>query len=173
MSSTALLPSSSEAITAPPAGSGPWLRWLPVLVWAAFISWFSTGAFSAHSTNHYIDPILRLLFGELTGAQFRFAHAVVRKSAHLTEYGILAILLCRAMTVPHARVTASVVVRAVLLCALYACVDEFHQTFVPDRTGSPIDVLVDTSGASIATALIAWWRGMRSPPDAERARAAR
>ena len=173
MSSTALSPSSSEAITAPPAGSGPWLRWLPVMVWAAFISWFSTGAFSAHSTNHYIDPILRLLFGELTGAQFRFAHAVVRKSAHThrvrdaRDPALPGDDRCRRARHGVGGGPRRAAVRA------YACVDEFHQTFVPDRTGSPIDVLVDTSGASVATALIAWWRGMRSPPDAERARAAR
>jgi VanZ family protein len=30
---------------------------------------------------------------------------------------------------------------------IFAAVDEFHQTFVPSRTGSVYDVLVDYSGA--------------------------
>ena len=37
-----------------------------------------------------------------------------------------------------------------VLCFLYACSDEFHQLFVPDRAGLFTDVLVDTAGAVIA-----------------------
>ncbi len=147
---------------APRTGPGALWRWIPVLVWAGFISWFSTGAFSAHSTNHYIDPVLRFLFGELSAQQFRVAHTVVRKSAHFLEYSVLAILLCRALTAPHARITAAVMVRAIVICALYAAADEIHQTFEPDRTGSPIDVLIDASGAVIATLVTTWWRALRS-----------
>ena len=134
-------------------------------MWAACISWFSTGAFSAHSTNHYIDPVLRFFFGDLTPQEFRFAHSVVRKSAHFIEYAVLAVLLCRALTDPGARITRGVVLRAIALCTLYASADEFHQTFETDRTGSPWDVVVDTVGAAVATFTIAWWRSIRAPRD--------
>lgn len=134
-------------------------RWLPVVVWACVISWFSTDAFSARSTNSYIDPVLRFFFGELTPAGFRFAHSIVRKSAHLTEYAILGALICRALTEPGARISRAVAVRAVLCCAAYATLDEFHQTFVASRTGSPIDVLIDSSGATIGTLVFTRWRG--------------
>ena len=147
---------------APSANPGALWRWVYVLVWAGFISWFSTGAFSAHSTNNYIDPVLRFFFGELSPQGFRLAHSVVRKAAHLLEYAVLAILLCRALTAPGARITVAVMVRAVVICALYASADEFHQTFEPDRTGSPVDVLIDSSGAVVATLLIAWWRAARN-----------
>ena len=47
-------------------------------------------------------------------------------------------------------------------CAiLYACSDEFHQSFVPGRTPSPIDVAIDSLGAFIGL-VPAWlqsWRG--------------
>ena len=76
---------------------------------------------------------------------------------------MLAVLLCRALTDPGARITRGVVLRAVGLCTLYASADEFHQTFEVDRTGSPWDVLVDTLGAAVATATIAWWRSSRRP----------
>jgi len=36
--------------------------------------------------------------------------------------------------------------------------DELHQTLVPSRTGSGIDVLVDTTGATIGTLLFTRWR---------------
>ena len=133
-------------------------RWLPVFVWAAFISWFSTDAFSARSTNSYIDPVLRFFFGELTPAGFRLAHSVVRKSAHLIEYAILGALTCRAMTEPGARVPRALLLRTLACCAAYAMLDELHQTLVPSRTGSGIDVLVDTTGATIGTLLFTRWR---------------
>jgi VanZ family protein len=136
-------------------------RWLPVVVWAAFISWFSTDAFSARSTNSYIDPVLRFFFGELTPAGFRLAHSIIRKSAHLTEYAILGALMCRAMTDPGERVSRTTLLRALGCCAAYALLDEAHQTFVPSRTGSGIDVLIDTTGATIGTLIFTRWRSSR------------
>ncbi len=133
-------------------------RWVPVVVWATCISWFSTGAFSAQSTNSYIDPVLRYFFGELAPETFRFAHTIIRKSAHFLEYGVLAILLCRAITEPGARPTPAVVLRVVLWCAAYACLDELHQLFVPKRTGSLYDSLLDTTGATVGALLLLAWR---------------
>jgi len=134
-------------------------RWLPVVIWATFISWFSTDAFSARSTNSYIDPVLRFFFGDLTPAGFRFAHSIIRKSAHLIEYAILGALTCRALTEPGAGVRRAVVVRTLACCAAYALLDEAHQALVPSRTGSGIDILVDVTGATIGTLLLASWRG--------------
>jgi VanZ family protein len=140
-------------------------RWVPVIVWAVFISWFSTDAFSARSTNSYIDPVLRFFFGELAPAGFRLAHSVVRKSAHLTEYAILGALTCRALTVPGTRVPRATLWRTLAYCAAYALLDEAHQTFVPSRTGSGIDVLIDTTGATIGTLVLTRWRAYRSRPS--------
>lgn len=157
--------SSSEVPSAASADhAGPWQRWWPVVVWAGFISWFSTDAFSAHSTNSYIDPVLRFLFGELTPAGFRVAHTVVRKSAHLTEYGILAVLVCRALTAQGERISRAVILRAIAYCAVYAMLDEAHQLLVPSRTGSGTDVLIDTTGATIGTLLVTRRRNRRVPP---------
>ena len=152
----------------PAAPRGFVARWAPVVVWATCISWFSTGAFSAQSTNTYIDPVLRWLFGELSPTTFRFAHTIIRKSAHFTEYGVLAILLCRALTAPGTRPSRAVLVRVIVYCAVYACLDEFHQAFVPKRTASPYDSMLDTVGASCG-ALLFWVRrrttGSRAEPD--------
>jgi VanZ family protein len=138
-------------------------------VWAAFISWFSSDAFSARSTNSYIDPVLRFLFGELSPAGFRLAHSIVRKSAHLTEYAILGALICRALTEPGARISRGVALRAVACCAAYAMLDEAHQVLVPSRTGSGVDVLIDTTGATIGTLFFTRWRGrLGERPDRQR-----
>lgn len=136
-------------------------RWAPVIVWATCISWFSTGAFSAQSTNSYIDPVLRYFFGELAPATFRFAHTVIRKSAHFLEYAVLAMLLGRALSEPGARPTPAILRRVIVWCALYAGLDELHQLFVPRRTGSLYDSLLDTAGATVG-ALFLMWRSGRS-----------
>lgn len=137
------------------------MRWLPVVVWATCISWFSTGAFSAQSTNSYIDPVLRYFFGDLSAETFRFAHSIIRKTAHFLEYAVLAVLVCRALTEPGTRPTAAVLVRTVVYCAVYACVDELHQVFVPKRSGSPYDSMLDTFGAVVGALLFARIRAAR------------
>jgi VanZ family protein len=136
-------------------------RWLPVVVWATCISWFSTGAFSAQSTNSYIDPVLRYFFGDLSPEAFRFAHTIIRKTAHFVEYAVLAVLVCRALTEPATRPLPSTVARAVVYCAVYACLDELHQMFVPKRSGSAYDTMLDTVGATVGALLFAWVRTAR------------
>jgi VanZ family protein len=136
-------------------------RWVPVVLWAICISWFSTGAFSAQSTNSYIDPVLRYFFGELSPETFRFAHSIIRKTAHFLEYAVLAMLVCRALTEPGTRPTVALLVRTVVYCAIYACVDELHQVFVPKRTGSPYDSMLDTLGAAVGALLFARVRAAR------------
>jgi VanZ family protein len=135
---------------------------VPVVVWAAFISWFSSDAFSARSTHSYIDPILRFFFPDLTREGFRFAHGIIRKSAHFIEYAILAMLICRALAADGGRLAARTIVRTITYCFMYAALDELHQALVPSRTGSPLDVLIDVTGATMGTLLLAKWRARRS-----------
>jgi len=162
-----IAPSPSSSDPAPSAAArGPIARWAPVVVWATCISWFSTDAFSAQSTNSYIDPVLRYFFGELSPATFRFAHTVIRKSAHFLEYAVLAILLCRALTEPGTRPSLGTLFRVIVYCAVYACLDELHQMFVPRRTGSLYDSMLDTVGASVG-ALVFRARRRSTPAPAE------
>jgi len=161
-------PKSSESTTeARSPDRSPWLRWVPVVVWAGFISWFSGDAFSARSTHNYIDPILRLLFGDLTPEGFRYWHAVVRKSAHFIEYCVLALLLVRALATPSKPVPATTGLLAVGMCGLFASADELHQFFVPSRGGSALDVALDTFGAVIGTLLFVAFRRLTTRPGAQ------
>ncbi len=80
---------------------------------------------------------------------------VLRKIAHLTEYAILASLLWRAvlrgMDMP---IRKSILILAILLpAAIFAVSDEFHQSFMLSRTGSPRDVMIDIVGACIGIAI--------------------
>ena len=100
-------------------------RWLPVLVWAGVIFAFSS------------IPSLNSGLGTWD--------YVLRKGAHMTEYAILAVLLVRA-TGSYAW--------AFGLAVAYAATDEFHQTFVRGRHGSPLDVAIDAAGALIGLAFL-------------------
>src|SRR5204863_6367701 len=74
---------------------------------------------------------------------------VMRKSAHVSEYAILALLLWRALrSGPTPGVKMSTLFGAALLaCSLFAASDEFHQSFVKSRTPSVRDVMLDVAGA--------------------------
>ena len=76
----------------------------------------------------------------------------VRKTAHATEYAMLAGLVLGAVTVSIIRWKN--VLTAISVSVLYAATDEFHQLFVPARSGQVKDVLIDGSGAVIGTLII-------------------
>jgi VanZ family protein len=101
-------------------------RWLPVLIWAGVIFAFSS------------IPSLNSGLGTWD--------YVLRKGAHMTEYAILACLLLRAI---------GSYTWAFGLAVAYAATDEFHQTFVRGRHGTPIDVGIDAVGALIGLTI---WR---------------
>ena|SRR5438874_9619225 len=73
---------------------------------------------------------------------------VGRKIAHFSEYALLSFLWWRALrTVVAPRLA---LLLAVAISVLYACTDEYHQTFVHGRHGRPLDVLIDSAGAAAA-----------------------
>ena len=102
----------------------------------------STDVLSAAHTSRFIGPLLRWFYPDISNATIASVQFFVRKCGHLTEYAILAALLCRALL----RSPPSI---AFVIAALYAVLDEFHQSFVPSRTGSRWDVLIDCIGALI------------------------
>jgi VanZ family protein len=137
-----------------------WLKnWLPVVAWMIFIFIGSTDLLSAEHTSRFIGPFLRWLTPDVSDATVASVQLVVRKCAHLTEYAILAALLFRAFRQSQPRV-GRVLAMSFALAAVYAALDEFHQSYVALRTGSPWDVLIDCAGA-IAGVFI-YWRVIRN-----------
>jgi VanZ family protein len=139
-------------------------RWLPVAAWMTAVFIASTDAFSAGHTSRIIIPLLRWLsHGRLSMHQMEGIHFLIRKCAHLTEYGLLAILVWRAMNragrVRDSGMSAPEIWRtlglALLICVPYAASDEFHQSFVPSRSSSVRDVAIDAVGAMIGLGIIA------------------
>ena len=125
----------------------PFLKyWLPVVAWMIFIFIGSTDLLSAAHTSRFIAPFLRWFSPDVSDATIAAVQLIVRKCAHLTEYAILAAFLCRALR--QTRLSG-----AFIIAALYAVLDEFHQSFVSTRTASGWDVLVDCIGALIGVLL--------------------
>lgn len=107
--------------------------WLPPLLWMLLIYLFSAQAHSGRITENYLHE----------------ANVPVRKLAHMAEYAVLALLYRRALAGNW---------WALVLTVLYAASDEWHQSFVPGRSASPVDVLVDAGGAITALLVRDWWR---------------
>ena len=107
----------------------PLWRWLPVVVWMALIFYLSS------------QPKEDL-------PSFGWLDLLVKKTAHFSAYAILALLCYRA----SGRVSWSL-----LITVAYAVTDEYHQTFVLNRHGAPIDVAIDAFGGWLALR----WQQMR------------
>ena len=116
----------------------------------------------SHSYEHssrLIEPLLHWLFPQMPQTQMDAIVYFARKCAHLTEYSVLALLLWRAVRKPIKTNSRPWIWRearlALLLVALYAASDEFHQLFVSSRDAAVHDVLIDTAGG--AASLLALW----------------
>jgi VanZ family protein len=73
---------------------------------------------------------------------------LLRKLAHMAEYGLLWWLWLRALGGRSAAVLP-----AAAITLGYAATDEWHQTFVQGRSGRPLDWLIDAAGVGIAIAI--------------------
>jgi len=143
--------------TAEPKTSVPQLvgYWAVVLAWMGVISLMSSEPFSASNTHRYIDPILRFFFPAMRPADFVFAHTVIRKTAHFTEFFVLGSLLFWALRHGRGpRWRAGWMLQALLIALAYSLGDELHQAWVPNRTPSLADSGVDSLGAGASQALI-------------------
>src|SRR5262245_11934396 len=109
----------------------------------AVIWGLSTDVGSAEHTFGIFAWLVNTVFPRATPAQIELAHAILRKLGHFSEYAILAALWFRAFRAgrtPHVGPTA------LALSVTWAAIDEAHQAFVPSRTPSALDVLIDSAG---------------------------
>jgi VanZ family protein len=126
-----------------------WLNaWLPVALAVGVITLESTEIFGSDHTSGPLRRIYEALFGQVSNGRWEIIHHCVRKSGHFIGYGAVGLTWLRAwwMTLPHSRFVQDALL-ALAGTALVASSDEFHQTFLPNRTGSPWDVLLDCCGA--------------------------
>lgn len=76
------------------------------------------------------------------------ANFVIRKLAHFSEYTVLGIGLCGLMRVLVKRYWG---ITAIVLGAVLASLDEFHQLFIPGRSAMVSDVVIDICGVVVGS----------------------
>ncbi|MEP6809309.1 MAG: VanZ family protein [Chthoniobacterales bacterium] len=138
---------------------------LPVILWLSLIFAASTDMMSAEHTSRIIAPFLHWLVSDIAPATIALVQLLVRKGAHVTEYAVLGALMARAFRYGLKKTGTHFVFLVWLLCAVWAALDEFHQTFVASRTGSPIDVMIDAAGALLGVGV--YWLSSRAKAPAK------
>jgi len=124
--------------------------WVPPIAWAAVIFFLSTEEFAAEHTGSWLEWALRSILPSLSHHTFEVLNAVLRKAAHVGEYFVLALLLDRAWRQGSPLRPRWAPLAAFVVAALYSLTDEYHQTFVPQRTASLFDCGFDSLGAALA-----------------------
>ena len=120
-------------------------------------------------TSRFVGPILKFLFPNISDETLAVCHAIIRKTAHFTEYALLAFFAIRALA--RSSIASLRNLRYLLpliLVALVASMDEFNQSFESSRTGSFRDVLLDFTGG-LTMIVLMWILGKRSPHIAQNA----
>ncbi|MDO4967654.1 MAG: VanZ family protein [Candidatus Saccharibacteria bacterium] len=121
--------------------------WYPVLLMMVIIFIFSSfPATQSDEQSGLIVNTLTKVFPEL--GQVKPLVTIIRKSAHFIEYAFLGFFSARAF-----KLSGHNPFHSIWLSALYAAMDEFHQTFISGRSGEFRDILVDTFGAGFGASI--------------------
>ncbi len=132
--------------------------WIAAGLWLAIIVTESSEIGGASNTSRFLYPIFHFIFG-MGMSRFEFWHPILRKSGHVIGYFILSLLFFRAWraTLPRqsARWALTWSRTAWLMTTFVACLDEWHQAYVPGRGSSVHDVLLDSSAALVAQ-IVLW-----------------
>ncbi len=110
-------------------------EWVPSLLWMGFIFILSDRQRIAISQTYAINFL-------------------IFKTLHVIEYAILYSLLVRSLTLSNNHSNRENLLIAFILAVIYAITDEFHQTLISSREGTPRDILIDAVGITIMYLLI-------------------
>ncbi|MDV3426479.1 MAG: VanZ family protein [Bacillota bacterium] len=123
-------------------------KWSLVIAFMTAIFIFSSEkAADSEQKSQFVIYILNILGINVESAFGSLADFAVRKAAHFTEYFILYLLIFNALYNDFNKKTS--LLFSLFFVFLYASTDEYHQLFVPGRSGKFRDVLIDTSGGAL------------------------
>lgn len=129
----------------------------------------STDWVSAEHTSRFLYPLLHFLLG-LNLARFQVWHHYIRKCGHFVVYFALSFFLFRAWRAtlrlawaPRWALRWAAI--AFSMATLVASLDEWHQTFIPSRTGAIKDVMLDSFAALTAQILIFLYLNWKPRPS--------
>ena len=136
-------------------------RWLPATLWGSMlilIFYFSSQAASSENSAAWLLGFLRAiapqLAEQLTPECLKALNYIFRKMGHGTGYLLLTLVGYWAFRRSFGMESAPALRWAILTSLLRAVLDEIHQAFVPGRTGTPVDVMIDAVGIALAAWLI-------------------
>lgn len=128
---------------------------LTTLVWAVLVFYLSTKRFGSDFSEGLVGQTLTFLHVSVSPGTFHIVDVLLRKTAHIAEYGILASLVYGSFAEQQPFRWR---LRQAIWCAgavgLYSLTDEFHQRYVPGRNASLVDCGIDVAGAAIALIII-------------------
>ena len=135
--------------------------WLPSLIWLMLIALESTNWFSSDNTSRILYPILHFLT-RVSWQRFAVWNYYIRKTGHIVGYFVLSWLLFNSL---RASLPSQAMLRwslrwariSFLFSVMVATLDEWHQTYLASRTGRWQDVVLDSSAALGAQALMFLW----------------
>jgi VanZ family protein len=137
------------------------LDWVPAVLSVLMIALESTATMSAENTSQWLYPLWVRFLGPISAGHWNELHHLIRKTGHFVGYGLVSVAFFYSwrqtlyrMAVKHWTLWRRASVAAVLCTLLIAIMDEFHQSFLPSRTSSPIDVCIDLCGAIAAQLLL-------------------
>lgn len=137
------------------------MRWLPAALWVAMllmIFYFSSQAGSPENSAGWVRNFLiwvaPSLAQRITEEQLILLNYLLRKTGHGTGYFLLTLLGYWAFRTSFGMGRASALRWTIGTSLIRAVLDEIHQAFVPGRTGTPVDVMIDAVGIALAAWLI-------------------
>jgi VanZ family protein len=136
------------------------LYWLPAVLIMIMIYIFSSkpadiSSQSSMTITDVIYSVYETISGqEVVGADRENAlmnlNGIIRKLAHITEYALLSMSIAWPLWVTRPGLKGyKLAILTIGITIVYAATDEYHQTFVPGRSGEIRDVLIDSIGACI------------------------
>jgi VanZ family protein len=128
--------------------------WLPAIFVILLISLFSTQYFSSEQTARVILPMLRWLFPSASHHMLHLMHVGIRKAAHIGEFALFSIAVFHGVRGERYGWKLKWAVVTLLIAVSYAGLDEWHQSLVPLRQARFRDVLIDTTGATLAQVFV-------------------
>lgn len=113
--------------------------WLPLIAWMGIIFWFSSQPQPFDLPESWQETL-------------------VGSGGHILGYAGLGLLWWRALAARRLTSQRRTLALAFLLTVLYAVSDEHHQTSVPGRDGTLVDVFIDAAGAGLSLWLVRCWQ---------------
>lgn len=139
--------------------------WLAMVLWIAVIWGLGSDQMSDRQTeSRFLGPLIDWLLPDLS---LQARHAVmysIRKTAHVVEYAILALLSIHALWLSWRKPLRLTSLYSAGIVTVVAIADEVHQGLTSERTSSGWDVLLDIAGGVAAIAGVWLLRRLRPNP---------